>query len=203
MRPKNSKKRLSLEKSPKKINDHLAHSLMIMVNPTYTLVYDVNDINIKVTNFKKEMVQVLIDNFKQYELHKQCKDIEVFKKAIENDKRDNQDMNLFILLISRYQNINIVKEDEEGGFKTFLVGSSSKCIFLGKDDTIKRDDLSYNELISMVYKDINLEKLLMDELKEIAQNLKLPMFKIVDGKKKTLLKAELKDSISQIIFSNK
>ena len=188
----------------KQIKDALAYTFMVLEDPTLSLIYDIDNVNSKIDNFKKNFVTILIDKFTSLGLAKESKDVNLFKIAIEDATVvDLKQRRLFFVFACHYLKVNLVIVDDNGKVfdKFFVEGHEGRCAIIDNTGKIKNDSLSFSELVSLAYKDINFDDLLAPDLKEIANSINTPIFKMVDGKKKMLLKAELKASIVKRIVT--
>ena len=194
------------------INDKLIYTIYSSIDPSITL-FKPFDINIKVNAFKEELIKnlTIAKMFKKLDLHKLYDEPEIIKaiKYVKSSVKERQPM---LVYISRLINKSIVINGDNyiEYIENISINASKESLIIKEingDFEIIEEELNkekiLNTKISNYLKDnlVNkLDKILVKELKTIAEDLEIPLFKLDDNnKKKPLLKNELKDLIKELI----
>ena len=194
------------------INDKLIYTIYSSIDPSITL-FKPFDINIKVNAFKEELIKnlTIAKMFKKLDLHKLYDEPEIIKaiKYVKSSVKERQPM---LVYLSRLINKSIVINGDNyiEYIENISINASKESLIIKEingDFEIIEEELNkekiLNTKISNYLKDnlVNkLDKILVKELKTIAEDLEIPLFKLDDNnKKKPLLKNELKDLIKELI----
>lgn len=179
------------------INDKFIYCVLMNVDHTITLVPDKNDF---ITSFKESLLNKIenyVHKFKKYGFSKN----EVITAINGTDARQPLYYYTGILL-----NKSVALKSEDA-FNLFEIYGSeiNNCIIVNEKELTCEDVTlkTCKEKISEFYKTMHLQRntleklnaLLVKDLKELAEQLGLETTKVSDGKKKNLLKADLKDII--------
>lgn len=204
----NHKKKSPPPSPPKaKISDGIIHGLLILFEPSISLLYNVDDINVKIATFKETLKNDLTNHNQYYKkyLKDSDKSVDEVIEIIKNSALKLEDRFVLFSYVSKVLGRSIVVKSEcKLGIKN-IVSDSTKGIFFEWTNSknvdyvldVLDDECTNSFLINLIvqeYKDSNIDigKLLVNDLKNIANTLDLRIFKIENGKKKALLKGELK-----------
>jgi hypothetical protein len=197
--------------TPGDINDKLIYTIYSSIEPSITLFKQM-DINVKINAFKEELIKnlTIAKMFKKLDLHKLYDEPEIIK-AIKYSKNSVKERLPMLVYLSRlinksiiiYNNIDNYIEHIENisiNVKDTLVLKETNGNFEIIEEEFNKDKI-LNTKISNYLKDNLVDKLdilLVKELKIIAENLDITLFKLDENnKKKPLLKNELKDLIKE------
>ena len=185
-----------------KLDDTLLYLLYELTDNLVSL-YNINEINKKLDNFKNELIKNLTNEnsmYKKLELNKVCK----LEELIINIKDASTNRLPLIIYISRLMNKSIAVKKGDTILYARTVGNAGIYIC---NDIMKIEEIDANTLdkrvtslkIDYYLKNNYVDKIdiaLVKELREIAENLEIPKFK-------SLLKNELKVAIKEIIEKEK
>lgn len=190
-------------------SDPIVFAYMQVIDPLVSLYTDIDD---KVDKFKEDMVKNLTNfnnMYKKLALNKQYKVEEIVEAVWAHDKTLVERVPM-LLYMTRLVNKSFCIYTQEGEEPVLLeCGQACKILRYCRDlniyqiekedtDYIKIQDALVKERIKTYIKDGLLSKinsLSVKDLRDISERLNLPLHKTEDGKKKLLLKPELKDNI--------
>lgn len=197
--------RVEYKTSKAVISDPFMYVIASYIDKTLSL-FKIEDVNKKVEEFKKQLSDNLInhnDAYRKMKLKTLGIELDDLQQQILSSSRKEKKSTL--IYVSKFLKKNIVwngisekpeiiKYDEE----------DDNYVLLKVDSSEDRDgfrNILNQELKGKVnnLSQQNLKKMLVKDLKIIAQDFKIDLFKIVDGKKTTLLKEELVEKISAVI----
>lgn len=185
----------------KQIKDPIIYSILIHLDPTMELV---TDKLIFINKFKSELkdkINNYVDRLKKFGATKEA------TLAAIDDTTDNRDALMFYLGILLDKNIAIKTDNdicifEVGKLTCLLIDPTNQS---NKElDLLQCRDLKYDARKSYHINENTLGKLndmLVKDLKALAEELGICTTKVEDGKRKNLLKAELKDVIKVKLYA--
>jgi hypothetical protein len=197
--------------SQQPIHDNLLFVLLSTTDPMLEL-HKNEEINRYVQAFKDDLIKNLVNMYKKLELNKLYSEDEI-KTAIKLSNLDLKERKAVLVYFSRLVNKCIGIELESGEIIFNENNCSDKGIYIkqsgqkfeieANDDAIEKEafhkkivDGKIKYYLKNNYVD-KLDTLLVKDLKVIAEDLDLPTSKNDDGKKKPLLKNELKGLIKE------
>jgi hypothetical protein len=189
------------------LQDPFMYIVASYVDNTLTLLKP-EDINKKVSEFKQTLADNLTnttDAYKNLKLRSIVKDVDVLKSEILSNERIQYDM--IGSYLSKLFKLNIIIARTGCVTQSFIndVDTCDGYLEIGESGFIKKDTGFKNAAIAIVKQRFNIEnkeklkKLLVKDLKAIAGDLNISIYKVIDNKKIYLLKEELVEKISSVI----
>lgn len=185
----------------KTLKDPIIYSILIHLDPTMELV---SDKHIFITKFKSELKDKIHNYLEKLKKFGATKELTL---AAIDDSGDNRDPLMYYLSILLDKNIAI-KTDHD--IHVYEIGKLTCLLIDPSNQTNKEIDLlacrnlKYDARKSFHIHENTLGKLndmLVKDLKELAEELGVCTTKVEDGKRKNLLKAELKDVIKVKLYA--
>jgi hypothetical protein len=209
---------LTKSQSVLRLNDPLMFAMANYVDKTLSL-FSIEEINKKVAVFKTEL-KTNLDNhhqaYKKLTLKTTKKTIDEIRSLIDNaDRKEYEPLLVYFGRLLKknvcfrlddtvcsvkvsddnmYLNITECK-DEKQGMKQWIQVDECHGFDTALDTIVKSKVERYKNIQ-------NLKKILVKDLKIIAEDLGIELFKVVDGKKISLLKEELVDKISELVHTS-
>ena len=189
------------------VEDPLLYCIYTLFEPSASLMYKASDINQKIRDFKVTLIKNLTHHYQFYK-NLLLKGEATHDELVININDSNfpiESRKPMIVYLGRLLGRSIAVEDSSLITNYVIVPNSTNGILI-IDKSIHKDGLSNETMMKSItgknmqkYLNNNLldtiDKLRVDDLKVIANNIEIETFRLIENKKKHLLKNELKAQI--------
>ena len=177
--------------------DEFICNILLHLDPTLSLIPDKS---IFIDKFRADLKDKL-PNY-QEKLKKYNIDIKDVMKQISNDKEDRSGFYRYIAILLEKS----IAIDTNGEICLYQMCSNDACVLIGKEPieiTVKECKeriCQFNKEKHIKNNTIDkIDQLIVKDLKEIAEEIGAAIYKLEGGKKKPLLKAELKENVKNML----
>jgi hypothetical protein len=199
------------------VTDPLATFIYFTFIEPSSLTYKIDDKNDQVVKFKTTLIKNLTNEtyrfYKKLELNKLAPNIDDVISSIQDEKKSVEDRKLFLTYISRLIGKSLIVDIGEKEDKVvYATLPMTKGVLI----QLKNEDIHNDYRFSIIDNNVDvvsykkhrylkdnlvetIDTLLLDKLRTIAEDLEIKTYKLVDGKKKYLLKNELKEVLNNHI----
>ena len=192
------------------ISDELSFKICCLIEPLNSLIYNIVDKNKKTIEFKTSLKNNLTNHnncFKSLNLNKDCKDVSDIITSIDKPSSNIEDKRLMLIYLSKaLERSIIVKQNNCIIFSNISQESEDGIVIDASNHYEITENVSNMSIISLHIKELkdknickSIDTVLLSHLKEIALQLNIDIYKVVENKRKLLLKGELKQRIIDIL----